>query len=123
VLFHGDDATGIVDFGSARVDSPAADLARLLGDTIQNNDALWHCGVDEYRRFASLTDTEIRLARTLDATGAVLSAATWLEWLLMDRRSFPDSEQVFRRLLHLQQRLKQMTSGELRILLSTAETR
>lgn len=32
VLFDGDRVTGIVDFGSADVDSPAADLARYLAD-------------------------------------------------------------------------------------------
>lgn len=81
VLLIDDQVTGLIDFGAVGIDSPACDLARLLGSLVPEDDGHWDFAFDAYRQMASLSEREARLARLLDRTGTVISAMRWADWL------------------------------------------
>jgi Ser/Thr protein kinase RdoA (MazF antagonist) len=106
VLFDGNAVTGIVDYGSVKVDHAAADLARLLGSLVGDDEAAWADGLDAYTSLRPLSPDERALARALDRTGVILAAANWLRWLYHERRTFADRQLVARRLAGLVGRLE-----------------
>jgi Ser/Thr protein kinase RdoA (MazF antagonist) len=109
VLFEGDAVTGIVDYGSTRIDHPAADLARLLGSLVGDDEAAWAAGLDAYSAIRPLSADERALARALDATGVILGSANWLKWLYHDGRACEDRRLVADRLAVLVGRMEGWT--------------
>jgi len=105
LLFTGDNVTGIIDFGSAKVDHIAVDLARLFGSLIGGDDAQWQIALAAYEKIRPLTLPEKLLARVLDRTGVLLAAANWLMWLYHENRVYADSAAVTARLETLVRRL------------------
>lgn len=105
VLFTGDEVTGLIDPSACRAENVATDLARLLGSLVEDDPVRWQTALDEYRKHHSLTPAEEVLAIALDQSAVLLSAVTWLEWLFVERRSFPNSAQVDQRLKWLHRRL------------------
>jgi Ser/Thr protein kinase RdoA (MazF antagonist) len=105
VLFTGDAVTGIVDFGSAKLDHVSVDLARLFGSLIGGDDAQWQIALAAYERVRPLSMPERLLARVLDRTGVLLAAANWLKWLYHENRVYPDAAAVIARLESLARRL------------------
>lgn len=105
VLFAADrqQVAGIVDFHAAAFDTPATDLARLLGswwvgDRPAERAAGWHAALVAYDRLRPLSDAERRLVPFLAAAGVVCALDNWFRWLLEERRSFPASDAVERRI-------------------------
>jgi Ser/Thr protein kinase RdoA (MazF antagonist) len=98
LLFEGDRLTGLVDYGEAKIDHVAVDLARLLGDLAGDDEAGWQTGLAAYRSLRPLTAEEERLARVLDRSGVVLGAAAWLRRLYLEGRRYDDMQAVSRRL-------------------------
>lgn len=81
VLFDGDAVTGLIDFGSAKIDHPAVDLARLLGDCLGGEPHRWQPLLDAYHAIRPLSPTDHSLLAVLESTGAVVALRTWLERL------------------------------------------
>lgn len=108
VLFAGEAVAGIIDYGSMRIDTPAADLARLLGSYENDAESLWRVGVTAYRRIRELSQDEEWLAHLLDKTGTVLSAASWLDWLVRTPRPFDDYDAVAKRTEALAKRMESL---------------
>jgi Ser/Thr protein kinase RdoA (MazF antagonist) len=108
LLFEGDRLTGLVDFGSAKIDHPSVDLARMLGSLVPDNLAAWQTGLRAYRALRPFSDAEAELARALDETGSVIGVATWLRWLYEEQRPFDDRDAVARRLSLLVDRLESL---------------
>jgi Ser/Thr protein kinase RdoA (MazF antagonist) len=106
VLFALDAVTGIIDFGSVKVDHVSVDLARLLGSLIGADEAMWQIGVSAYQCIRPLSPDEIALARVLDHTGVLLAATHWLRWLYHDRRVYDSIPAVTARLDFLLRRLE-----------------
>jgi homoserine kinase type II len=106
LLFEGDRLTGLVDYGAAKVDHPAVDVARMLGSLVPDDPAAWRVGLGAYRAVRPLGDDEAELARALDETGAVIGVATWLRWLYEEARPFEDRAAVARRLASLVGRIE-----------------
>ena len=104
VLFEGEHVSGLVDFGGARADHPAADLARLLGSYCGDDEALWQRGLNAYAAVRPLTADEAALARVLDRTGILLAAAHWLRRLYHERRTYDDRQEVARRVARIADR-------------------
>jgi Ser/Thr protein kinase RdoA (MazF antagonist) len=77
LLFEGDELTGLVDYAAVGPDGVAADLARMLGSLVQDDDARWGSALGAYRAVRPLSADEERLARVLDRTGVVCALATW----------------------------------------------
>lgn len=105
LLFSGEQLSGLVDFGAVAVDSPAGDLARLVGSFVLSNADEWRACVDAYLRIRRLSPAEIRAIGVYDFTGTVCSAANWVRWLIVERRSIGASTEVVRRLTVIDDRL------------------
>ena len=101
LLFTGDDVTGLVDFGSARLDNVAVDLARLLESCVGQDQASWATAVACYREQTHFGDQWEGLMRTLIKTGPYVGLEAWLRWLLVEKRHFADADRVRTRLQEL----------------------
>lgn len=84
VLFTEDKVTGVIDFGAAAVDSPAGDVARLLGSLVGDDEEGWRLGIEAYQRQRSLSPVELEAIRYFDASGTLLSAFNWVHWLFRE---------------------------------------
>jgi Ser/Thr protein kinase RdoA (MazF antagonist) len=105
VLFEGEAVSGVVDYGSTKVDHAGADLARLLGSLVGDGPG-WEVGLGAYAALRPLSPDEQALARALDRTGVILAAANWLRWLYHDARPFEDRQLVAERLAGIVRRLE-----------------
>ncbi|MBI2805993.1 MAG: phosphotransferase [Planctomycetes bacterium] len=105
LLFTGDELTGLIDFGSVKVDHPMVDLARMLGSLVGADQARWNDGLAAYETVRALTPEMKNLAFDLDATGAIIAGTHWLRWLYHDGRRFENTAAVAQRLTHLTERL------------------
>jgi Ser/Thr protein kinase RdoA (MazF antagonist) len=106
ILFEGEVVSGIVDYGSCRIDHPAADLARLLGSLIGDDASAWSTGLDAYAALRPLSPEDQALARALDRSGVILGTVNWLTWLYHDGRHFENRQVVADRLASLVHRLE-----------------
>lgn len=105
ILFTGDAVTGIIDFGAVDIDTPATDIARLLGSfadagTVQAQ--TWREGLAAYSTVRPLSSDETQAAHALDASGTILAGCNWIRWIYINRRQFENHAQVlnrFRRIL------------------------
>jgi Ser/Thr protein kinase RdoA (MazF antagonist) len=109
VLFDGDAVSGMVDYGSTKLDHPSADLARLLGSLVGDDAPAWSVGLDAYCSIRPLSPDEQALARTLDRTGVIIGTANWLKWLYHDGREVEDRSLIAARLAALVRRLQSWT--------------
>jgi hypothetical protein len=106
VLYMHDSVSGLVDYGSVKVDHPSVDLARLLGSLVGDDAAGWEAGFNAYRALHPLAEEEGRLARALDWSGVVVAAANWLMWLYRDGREVDNRGAVALRLAALVERMQ-----------------
>jgi Ser/Thr protein kinase RdoA (MazF antagonist) len=106
VLFDGDVVTGLIDYGGAKIDHVAVDLARLLGSMVDDNAAARRTGLSAYARLHPLSWEEEALVHVLEETGTVIAVATWLKWLYRDQKLFADRMAVARRLSKLVDRME-----------------
>ena len=112
VLFTGAQVTGLIDFGALRTESPAADVARLLGSLVGDDVEGWRTGVAAYRRVRPLTENELRLVEVFDYSNVLLAGMNWLRWLCLEGRQFARMEQVIERLEVLVARLEHRVNTE-----------
>jgi hypothetical protein len=98
VLFVGDCVSGVIDYGSVKIDHVAGDVARLLGSWITLDQQLWDAGIRAYAEVKPLCAEERLLAAVLDRSGTTLSLATWLLWLWRDHRTFDNVSRAAGRL-------------------------
>jgi len=107
VLFDGATVTGLLDYGSVKVDHVAVDLARLLGSLAGDDPVLRAAGLWAYTAVRLQANAwEDQLVELLDRTGTLLAAANWLVWLYRDGRVFEDREAVVQRLAALVRRIE-----------------
>jgi Ser/Thr protein kinase RdoA (MazF antagonist) len=106
VLFDGDTVTGLIDYGSAKVDHVAVDLARFFGSMVADDAEKRSAGLQAYARIHPLSGEEEGLVGILDRTGTILAMTTWLKWLYRDGKSFEDRAAVAHRLSNLVERIK-----------------
>lgn len=114
VLFTEDKVTGVIDFGAAAVDSPAGDVARLLGSLVGDDEAGWRIGIEAYQRQRSLSPVELEAIRYFDASGTLLSAFNWVHWLFRDPSALGkevDRDAAHRRLERLVGRLRLLAAS------------
>lgn len=103
VLFLGDRVTGLIDYGAAKVDHVAVDLARLLGSFVPGEAERMALALRAYQEIRPLPQPE--LVDVLDRTGVVVAVTNWLRWLYHDGRQYPDRAVVASRLGDLVRRL------------------
>lgn len=104
-----DDATaarvaGVVDYHASAVDTPATDLARLVGSWRHERDdaarpwARWPELAEAYAAVRPLPAEERRLVPWLHATGVILGLDNWFRWVLAESREFLRPAQVLSRI-------------------------
>lgn len=106
VLFQGNSVSGLVDFGAMRIDSVAADLARLLGSLALHDDQAWHQGIAAYRSVRDLSEMEISLANALEKSSWLIGGINWVTWLYLEHRRFDDLDGVEARMKEILSVLK-----------------
>jgi aminoglycoside phosphotransferase (APT) family kinase protein len=97
VLFTGDVVTGVIDSAAMKVDHPAVDLARLLGDLVPDDRARTAAGLAAYRDAGGATIVTADLVELLDRTGTVCAIANWL--IRLRKPAPPDVAQRLERLV------------------------
>lgn len=98
LLFQGGRVSGLVDWGLLGIDTPASDLARLLGSLLGDRARHREAGLDAYARIRPLSGPERELVEVLDFSSPPLALLNWLTWILIERRLFPDWKAVRSRL-------------------------
>lgn len=114
LLFEGPRIAAVIDLHAAAIDSPATDLARLLGSwrpaTGQNGggavpsglggappnrlSAIWSDALDAYRAIRPLGPSETLLIDLLHVGGVVGGLDSWFQWVLGDGKAFEAPLQV-----------------------------
>ena len=79
VLYEGDRVSGLIDFGSLRIESVAADVARLLGSMVLDDEEGWHAGIEAYGAARPLSPGELRLVKAFDHSTVLMSGLNWIE--------------------------------------------
>jgi homoserine kinase type II len=106
VLFDGDRVTGLIDYGSVKIDHVAVDLARLLGSMLPDDAEQRRVGLRAYTRLRPLSSHEEALISVLDVTERVIALGNWLRFLYRDGRVFEDRMAVARHLAQLVERVE-----------------
>jgi Ser/Thr protein kinase RdoA (MazF antagonist) len=111
LLFDGDRLTGLVDYAAVGPDSVAADLARMLGSLVADDDEGWRVALVAYRNVSPLSIEEEHLARRLDRTGVIVALANWLRRLGEEGRRFEDAGAAVQRVEELLARVERWGQG------------
>lgn len=128
-LFVDGRMSGIVDFDAIRVDSPATDLARLVGSAAllpqpasEPRPAalpwleLWSAALAAYRAVGAFSTEEEQLARVLAEVNPLVVVANWVVWVLYEGRVFPGPDAAIARRIDVWTRLlREQTEGSCRI--------
>lgn len=109
-LFEGDALTGLVDFGSLRVESPVGDVARALGSLVGDDLARRGSGLAAYEDIRPLRDQERAVLSVFDHSEVVLSSINWLDWIFRQGRQFEDRAAVLARIEQLVRRLRRLAN-------------
>lgn len=95
----------IVDCHAMGLDTPATDLARLLGSWAVEagfaTAAGWDDAVSAYEQVRHLSDLERRVIPFLAASGVVFGLDNWFRWIFEQGRQFPDPAAVVSRVEQL----------------------
>jgi len=103
VIFAADatQVAGIIDLHAAAIDTPATDLARLLGswrrDPTVPPSVAWCDALAAYEAIRPLADVERRLVPWLEATGTGLGLDNWFRWVMVEGRRFERPARVVAR--------------------------
>jgi len=108
VLFFAGSVSGIIDYGAAAVDHAAGDLARLLDDYADTDEALFDTGLEAYRATRPAFDASDDFVRLLARSGAVCSVLGWLVRLVVRREPVSDAGAIFARLSQLLSRTERI---------------
>lgn len=97
--------TGVVDLHAAGIDTPATDIARLLGSWGVSGECVLRSPVDRhpaaiaaYERLRPLTPPERRLIAFLHSSAVIFGLDNWFRWVLAERRRFPAPLRVLDRI-------------------------
>jgi Ser/Thr protein kinase RdoA (MazF antagonist) len=121
VLFadaRSDDLTAIIDLHAAGIDTPATDLARLMGSwgSLADREQLslmdrWAEAIAAYQRESPISREEAQLIPFLHGTGVVFGLDNWFRWTLEEHRVFPDARRMLDRIDRLLKELPVAIAG------------
>ena len=105
VLFFDDRVSGIVDYGAMRLESVAADIARLLGSLVGDDAEGRRHALAAYESVRGLTNIEVQFVEAFDRLNVLLSGLEWVDWLYIEGRRFENMASVTARLREILARL------------------
>jgi Ser/Thr protein kinase RdoA (MazF antagonist) len=108
VLFSDSRVTGIVDFGGVEIDTPATDVARLIGSLAGDVAGSWTTGILAYSEVRPLSRAESQAIPALDAAGIILAGCNWVRWICLEDRRFESGPQVLERFRKITSRCARM---------------
>lgn len=88
-LFVADRVSGVIDYDAVRVDSPLADLARLVSEWNLPEVAGRLPGIEAYDALRPLSAAEHTVLHAFRLSAAALTGMQWLKWIFEDGRTFP----------------------------------
>lgn len=97
LLFTGDQLTGLVDFDAMQMDSVAYDLSRLTS-SMRLDESQLHLALSTYHSARPIQAAEAKLVQLLTAVSTLLAPLSWVNWLVLEQRSFGNLAAVERRL-------------------------
>ncbi len=97
LLFTGDQLTGLVDFDAMQMDSVAYDLSRLTS-SMRLNESQLHLALSTYHAARPIQAAEASLIQLLTSISRLLAPLSWVNWLVLEQRSFGNIAAVERRL-------------------------
>lgn len=114
-----DEVAGIIDHHAAAIDTPATDLARLVGSWCAAERpaaaAARTAAVDAYEGIRPLEHGERAMLPLLAASGVVFGLDNWFRWVLAESRDFAQPAQVVARvdelLASLTPAIRELASG------------
>jgi homoserine kinase type II len=106
ILFDADEVSGVIDYGAVRVESPAGDIARLVGSLVGDKSEDWHAALEAYQTVRPLDAEQRQLTHVFDFSGVLLSGVNWITWLFVEGREFEDTAAVTQRLQEIVARLE-----------------
>lgn len=112
VLFERTCVTGLVDFGSMRVDTIACDVARLLGSMALDDHRMWQAGLEAYQSVRKLSETERDLIVAFDRSTVLMAGLNWLDWIYRQERAFENYQPIPARLQEIAGRLESLSHKE-----------
>jgi Ser/Thr protein kinase RdoA (MazF antagonist) len=98
VLFSGDEATGLIDFGALRDECVVSDIVRLLGSLVRGDQAAWQFGLSAYQQVRPFDASEPSMIGVFHKTTVLLSGMNWLRWIYLEQRTFEEPDRVLARL-------------------------
>jgi homoserine kinase type II len=105
VLFLADEVSGFIDFGALRMDHVAADISRLVGSLVGDDQDSRTTAIGAYQEVRPLSDDEMFLIDAYDRSSTLLSGMNWLQWICVERREFDNADWILRRLDEILARL------------------
>ena len=100
LLFTDDQLTGLVDFDAMEMDSVAYDLSRLTSSMGLDENQL-HVALSTYHAIRPIQPDEAALTQLLTSVSKLLSPLSWVEWIVLEQRTFANPAAVQRRLNEL----------------------
>lgn len=88
VLFNNLQVAGFIDVGAMRLDSPTADLARLLQRWRFAEQAWYVDALEGYQSIRPLDENEPSVLEAYDFSARLLTGVQWLRWLVIEERGF-----------------------------------
>jgi homoserine kinase type II len=105
-LFEGDRVSGLVDFGAMGVDCVAGDLARLMGEWLDDDRSARALALAAYERIRPLEAAEAALFDAFATSSALLIGERWIRWHYLEGRRFDGptavAQGIARGLAHLE---------------------
>lgn len=111
VYYEGDKVSAIVDFGAMDMDSPARDVARLLGSMAGDDVDRHKAGLQSYLREGILSKDEIDLLEVFDTSTTLMAGINWLQWICLENREFGNLKPILGRLSWVARRMDFMASS------------
>ncbi len=111
LLFRGDRLTGLIDFGTAAIDSVAFDLGRLLVEWVGPHGPGRTMALAAYESVRPLEPVERELVAAFERTIALLTGYHWIRWQFLERRRFEDPGAVLEGLRRGLDRLAELATS------------
>lgn len=107
-LFEGDRVAGLVDFGAMGIDCVVGDLARLIGDWLDDDPAARADALSAYERVRPLDPDEAALIVAFATSTALLIGERWIRWHSLEGRRFEEPSAVAMGLARSVERLQRL---------------